>query len=106
MDMYEKITKRIMEKCSDQIKSIVETIGNNWLYLMAAPNIQDGIPGNLSTVFTKYALQIRGFISEFYLGNSPKFDNKILSCSIDGEQNNILSIKLSIGSYYELLLFR
>lgn len=94
------------KKNTEEVKNIMNKIGNNWIYLIAAPNLKNGIPDNLSAVFSKYTKQNSNCISDFYFNQSPIFYDEIFSCSVVDKQNKVLSIKISIGSFYELLLFR
>ena len=100
------LRKAFEKRNNGEVNNIMNKIGNNWIYLIAAPNLRNGIPDNLSTVFLTYAKQISKYITAFYLNESFEFSDKIFSCSVVDEQKKVLSIKISTGSYYELLLFR
>lgn len=94
------------ERKNTQVVYDLRRIEPNWIYLIAAPNLKDGIPEDLSKVFEKFHNENSNCIYDFYAHKSPNIDKEIFSCSVIDDQKKILSIKLMIGSYYELLLFR
>lgn len=118
-DQIYELRRAFTERKEDQVKEIINNTLDNLVYLIAAPNLRSDSQQTILDLRDlrqivsepdtdkKFKKCITDFYTKFDLNVPIPIQKKpYFQCGVIDEQKNVLYIKFSLRSYYELLLFR